>query len=83
MALCVGLRAWALESIDLSLHPDFVTELKILKTCSLICGGGLVAKSCLTLCNFMDCSPPGSSVHGIFQARVLETVAISFSRASS
>ena len=31
----------------------------------------------------MDCSPPGSSVHGIFQARVLEWVAISFSRGSS
>ena len=29
----------------------------------------LVAQSCLTLCNLMDCSPPGSSVHGIFQAK--------------
>ena len=35
---------------------------------------------CLTLCNPMDCSPPGSSVHGIFQVRILEWVAISFSR---
>ena len=35
------------------------------------------------LCNPMDCSPPGSSVHGVFQARVLEWVAISFSRESS
>ena len=34
-------------------------------------------------CNSMDCSPPGSSVHGIFQARILEWVAISFSRRSS
>ena len=34
-------------------------------------------------CNLMDCSLPGSSVHGIFQARVLEWVAISFSRVSS
>ena len=42
-----------------------------------------VAKSCLTLCNPMDCSLPGSSVHGLFQARVLERVAISFSRGSS
>ena len=39
----------------------------------------LVAQLCLTLCNPMDCSPPGSSVHGIFQARILEWVAISFS----
>ena len=37
----------------------------------------------LTLCDPMDCSPPGSSVHGIFQARILEGVAISFSRGSS
>ena len=35
---------------------------------------------CLTLCNPMDYSPPGSSVHGIFQARILEWVAISSSR---
>ena len=32
-------------------------------------------QSCLTLCNSMDCSPPGSSVHGILQARILEWVA--------
>ena len=37
-------------------------------------------QSCLTLCNVMDCSPPGSSVHGIYQARILEWVAVSFSR---
>ena len=37
----------------------------------------------LTLCDPMDCSPPGSSVHGILQARTLEWVAISFSRRSS
>ena len=43
----------------------------------------LVAQLCLTLCDPMDCSPPGSSVHGIFQARILEWVAISFSRGSS
>ena len=41
-----------------------------------------VAQSCLTLCNPMDCSLPGSSVHGIFQARVLEWVAFSGSRMS-
>ena len=41
------------------------------------------AQSCPTLCDPMDCSPPGSSVHGILQARILEWVAISFSRASS
>ena len=43
----------------------------------------VVAQSCPTLCNPMDCRLPGSSVHGISQARVLEWVAISFSRGSS
>ena len=42
-----------------------------------------VAQSCPTLCDPMDCSLSGSSVHGIFQARVLEWVAISFSKGSS
>ena len=42
-----------------------------------------VAQSCPTLCDSMDCSLPGSSVLGIFQARILEWVAISFSRGSS
>ena len=39
--------------------------------------------SCLTLCNAMDCSPPGSSIHGIFLERILEWVAISSFRGSS
>ena len=43
----------------------------------------LVAQSCMTLCNPMDCSPPGSSVHEILQTRILEWVAISLSRGSS
>ena len=43
----------------------------------------LVVNSCLTLCNSMDCSQLGSSVHGIFQARILQWVAISFSRGPS
>ena len=42
-----------------------------------------VAQSCPTLCDPMDCSLPGSSVHGILQARILEWGAISFSRGSS
>ena len=37
------------------------------------------AESCPTLCDPMDCSPPGSSMHGIFQSRVLEWGAIAFS----
>ena len=50
---------------------------------SCCCCYCLVALLCLTLCDPMDCSPPGSSVHGICQARILEWVAISFSRESS
>ena len=43
----------------------------------------LVTQLCLTLCDPMDCSLPGSSVHGISQARIREWIAISFSRGSS
>ena len=43
----------------------------------------LVAQSCPSLCEPVDCSPSGSSVHGILQARILEWMAISFSRGSS
>ena len=60
---------------------NFSTALiTVLQTC--LHGGGLVAKSCPT-CNPMDCSLPGSSVHGVLQARILDWVAISFSRGSS
>ena len=58
--------------------PSCVNILTVLKV-----KGSEVAQSCPTLCDPMDCSLPGSSVHGIFQARVLEWVAISFSRDSS
>ena len=55
--------------------------LKVAKTANIkmLCS----AQSCLTLCDPLDYSPPGSSVHGIFQARILEWVAISYSRGSS
>ena len=43
--------------------------------CAVLC---LVARSCLTLCDPMDCSLPGSSVHGILQARILELVVMPF-----
>ena len=43
----------------------------------------LVIQSCPILCDLMDCCPPGSSVHGILQARILEWVAIPSSRGSS
>ena len=58
---------------------DWATELNWTE-CSTVC---VRAQSGPTLCNPMDCSLPGSSVHGISQARILEWVAISFSRGSS
>ena len=48
--------------------------------CLCVCVCVLVAQLCPTLCNLMDCSPPDSSVHRISQARILELVAIPFSR---
>ena len=51
----------------------------VLLQCMKVKSESEVAQSCPTLSNPMDCSPPGSSVHGIFQARVLEWVAIAFS----
>ena len=50
---------------------------------SLVTEVSEVAQSCPTLCDLMDCSLPGSSLHGILQARVLEWGAIAFSRGSS
>ena len=47
--------------------------------CVCVCACVLIAQLCPTLCDPMDCSPRGFSVHGILQARVLEWVAISFS----
>ena len=45
--------------------------------------GLVIAQSCLTLCDPMDCWPPGCTVHGILQARIVEWIAIPFSRGSS
>ena len=58
---------------------SFLLDSKYLESvCVWVC-----ALSCLTLCNPMDYSLPGSSVRGIFQARILEWVSISYSRGSS
>ena len=59
---------------------DFFTESYKICLIPSLCVCLCVLWSCLTLCNPMDCSPPGSSVHGILQARILEWAAIPFSR---
>ena len=53
-----------------------------ISVCVRMCGGVLVAQLCPTLCDPIDYSPPGSSVHGILQSRIRECVAFSFSRES-
>ena len=70
-------------------HLDFLSIKRgqNMRTCPMPLSGLVceceVAQLCLTLCNPMDCSLPGSSIHGIFQPRVLEWGAISFYRGSS
>ena len=60
------------------LAPDDLNQITIFQAVKV-----LVSQSCLTLCDPMDHSLSGSSVHGILQARILECVAIPFSRESS
>ena len=69
--------------IEIGYCLTYRTSLTYLSTFSWYYCCYLVAKSYLTLLWSMDCSLPGSSVHGISQARILEWVAISFSRGSS
>ena len=65
------------------LFTTTITWEALTQLCVCVCVCVLVAQSCPFLCNPMDCSPPGSSIHGILQARILKWVAISFSRGSS
>ena len=79
----VGLPPWWATYCPLTLHHPWPWQ-QPLKGCfrSFLCCC-LVAKSYLTLCDPMNCSPLSSSVHWISQARILEWVAVSFSRGSS
>ena len=86
-----GYRPWGYKELDTTEWPrtrDLYSQddsSASLFSCdkSLSAGGALVTKLYLTLLTPLDCSPPGSSVHGILQVRILEWVAISFSRGSS
>ena len=70
-------------SLFLTLHRSSNDYDVLLEVPTMFESWCLVAKSCPALCNPMNCSPPGSSIRGIFQAGILEWVAISFSRGSS
>ena len=67
----LGLRA--ISQVKLTSHGDYLAAAAAAAAKSL--------QSCLTLCDPIDCSPPGSTVHAILQTRTLEWVAISFSNA--
>ena len=80
--VCRGMQTLSCSMQDLSSltrDQNHAPALRVQSRSPCCC---LIAKSCLTLCDPMDCSPPGSSVHGISQARKLEWIAISFSRGS-
>ena len=55
---------------------DFSGSETILHDTIMVDASAQLLQPCLTLCDTMDCSPPGSSVYGIFQARTLEWIAI-------
>ena len=77
-------KSTAIETMQNEMHrkQEFLNLKGLLVSCSTT-SAVLSSQSCMTLCEPMDCSPPGSSVHSISQARKLEWVAISFSRGSS
>ena len=74
MTVVIALEVFFNQGLTYS-HP-FVLQ------CMRVCCAQLL-QSCPTLCDPTDCSPPGSSVHGISQARILESVAMPSSRGSS
>ena len=75
MALCCLSLSVSNKSICKLIEMQFLSSYMIVVV--------LVTQSCPTFCDLMDCSPPGSSVHGLSQARILELVAISFSKESA
>ena len=77
------MRKWNSTGLHLHLQILLVLALSYCKILCLYSLCSLVTQSCPTLCDPMDCRLPGSSFHGILQARVLEWVAISFSRGYS
>ena len=75
----VEIKIYLLFGITKAVVSQIFTDEEVQLTC--VCAK--FHQSCPALCNPMDCSPPGSSVHGILQVRILEWVAVPSSRASS
>ena len=80
---CCGVMKNSFPALKISLSSAYSSYLNPGNHWPSSCRCCSVAKSCLTLDNPMDCSPPGFSVHGILQARILECIAIPFFRGSS
>ena len=78
MSMGLFLNLWNVRKLDSSYSFESLKYTKEINSSISV-----VAQLCLTLCDPMECSPPGSSVHGILQARILEWVAIPFCRGSS
>ena len=74
---------WSCIQIDKTEHSDFSVLFPGIGLSKWKKMKALAAQLCLTLCDPMDYSPLGSSIHGIHQARILEWIAITFSRGSS
>ena len=78
----LSFAVWVLKKSRLCSAVTGNHTLRVTLYCNSLVWVSEVAQSCPTLCDSVDCSPPGSSVHGILQARVQEWVAIPFSRGS-
>ena len=73
-----------LSWVSVSFFSSFLLLWKLpTKTCLCAVCSAKLLQSCLTLCDTVDCSPPGSSVHGVLQARILEWVAMPSFRGTS
>ena len=75
----VGFSSWGRQESDTTERLHF----HVVYIHTYTCVHAQSLQSCMTLCNPMDCSLPGSSVHGTSQARILEWAVISFSKGSS
>ena len=86
LALLWGLSGLCSRSLQLTVHMDVrcsLASLQLKALCPQELVKVLIAQLCPTLCNPVDCSPPGSSVHWILQARILKWGAFPSSRESS